>query len=357
MLLRVTIAACCACLLALPGCRKPAPPGSSPDEGAEIKEARESIMGTRVSVKIWVPAGGEWEQRARDAIEVAFSRALEVQSRMSPVDPASAVSRINASAGEREVIVDPWTFGVLARSVEVSRLTRGAFDPTWAALEDLWDYKASSPSPPLKEEVEARLGLVGVRGLELDSGRRSVKLLSAGMRIGLGGSAKGFALDKMADALRKKGFENFICSAGGDLYVSGRRGVRPWILGIQHPRARGVNIARFEVERPMAVVTSGDYERFFMHRGRRYHHILDPRTGFPASGTMSATLMASDGLTADALATGVFVLGADDGLSLVEGIEGVEAVIVDEAGGVHCSGSFCSRLEMLSDDFKIMGGE
>jgi thiamine biosynthesis lipoprotein len=318
--------------------------------GSLMEQAREGIMGTRISVKVWVGPGARKEREAREGIERAFERAVEVQERMSPRDPASAVSRINASAGREAVVVDPWTYEVIERSVEVSGTTRGAFDPTWAALEDLWDHRSPDPAPPTPEQVEQRLGLVGARGILMDPEARTVKLKRKGMRIGLGGSAKGFALDRMAEALHGSGTADFICYAGGDLFVSGRRGDRSWRLGIQHPRDRGRLLARYSVDRSMAVVTSGDYERFFIHRGVRYHHILDPRTGFPASGTMSVTVLATSGLLADALSTGLFVLGAGEGLEVVEKLEGVEAVFVTAEQRVVCSSGICGALEMLSDD-------
>ncbi len=331
----------------LGSCRK-GPPASM------IEERREGIMGTRISVKVWSPGGSEWEGTTREGIEAAFDAALEVQSRMSPHDPASAVSRVNAAAGGAAVEVDPWTWAVLDASVKASGLTRGAFDPTWAALGDVWDDKAPDPAPPSKEEVEEKLALVGVRGLEMDAASRTVRLARAGMRIGLGGSAKGFALDKMAEALRSRSLEDFICYAGGDLVVSGRPGDRPWKLGIQHPRDPAALLASYPVARPMAVVTSGDYERFFMHRGTRYHHILDPRTGYPAQGTLSVTVMAPRGLEADALSTGLFVLGAGEAFRILAGLEGVQAVIVDQDGKVHCSSGICDLLEMRASGFMLV---
>ncbi len=341
------LAAAVAVSLALGSCRK-GPPATM------IEERREGIMGTRVSVKVWSPGGAAAEEKTREAIEAAFDAAREVQLRMSPYDPASAVSRVNAAAGGAAVEVDPWTWEVLDASVRASGLTRGAFDPTWAALADVWDYKAPEPAPPGRQEVEERLSLVGVRGLEMDAASRTVRLARAGMRIGLGGSAKGFALDRMAEALRSRSLEDFICYAGGDLLVSGRPGDRPWKLGIQHPRDPAALIASYPVTRSMAVVTSGDYERFFMHRGTRYHHILDPRTGYPAQGTLSVTVMAPRGLEADALSTGLFVLGAGEAFTLLSGLEGVQAVIVDQAGKVHCTSGICDLLEMKAGGFTLV---
>jgi len=319
-----------------------------------IEDRREGIMGTRVSVKVWAPGGSEGEARAREGIEAAFTAAREVQSRMSPYDPASAVSRVNAAAGAEAVEVDSWTWEVLRASVEANRLTHGAFDPTWAALADLWDYRAADPAPPSRQEVEERLGLVGVSGLEMDAEHRTVRLARPGMRIGLGGSAKGFALDRMAEALRGLSLDDFICYAGGDLFVSGRPGDRPWRLGIQHPRDTGKLLARYPVTRPMAVVTSGDYERFFVHRGTRYHHILDPRTGFPARGIQSVTVMAPAGLEADALSTGLFVLGVEEALGVLAGLDSVEAVIVDGSGKVHCTAGICDLLEVVADGYALV---
>ena len=336
-----------ALLLAAVSCRKGPP-------HAMVEERREGIMGTRISVKVWAPGGGEGERAAREAIEAAFSEALEVQSRMSPHDPESAVSRVNAEAGGKAVKVDPWTWKVLEASVEAGTLTRGAFDPTWAPLGEIWNHREAAPSPPSMQEVEEKLALVGVRGLEMDAGSQTVRLARAGMRIGLGGSAKGFALDRMAGALRARSLEDFICYAGGDLYVSGSPGDRPWKLGIQHPRDSGRLLARYPVTRSMAVVTSGDYERFFMHRGTRYHHILDPRTGFPAPGAQSVTVMADGGLEADALSTGLFVLGVEEALAVLGGLPGVEAVIVDHSGKVHCTGGICDLLEIAAEGFSLV---
>ena len=160
--------------------------------------------------------------------------------------------------------------------------------------------------------------------------------------------------DRMAEALGGSGLVDFICYAGGDLFVAGRKGDRSWRLGIQHPRNRGSLLARYSVDRSMAVVTSGDYERFFIHRGQRYHHILDPRTGFPSTASMSVTVLATSGLLADALSTGLFVLGAGEGIEIVEELEGVEAVFVTTDRRVVCSSGICDALEILSPEYTLV---
>ncbi len=329
--------------------------------GALIEEVREGIMGTRVSIKAWVPRGEGRELAARDGIRDAFDAALEVQRRMSPCEPDSTVSVLNDSAGGAALAVDPMTWEVLVGSVSVSRLTDGAFDPTWAALDGLWDFGAEDPAPPPAEMVQARLALVDWHGLELDGSARTARLARPGMRVGLGGSAKGYALDLMAAALRAHGITDFVCDAGGDLVVAGRKGDRPWTVGLRHPRKAGGVLATYEVPGDTVIVTSGDYERAFFSKGKRYHHILDPRTGFPAGGTMSVTVMGGTGLFADALATGLFVMGARSGLPLIRELHGVEALIIDSTGkasgsvGIHeihsflpilshhiCSGKSCN---------------
>jgi thiamine biosynthesis lipoprotein len=338
---RVGTCAAAAALVLLSGCR------DKTRQGAVVERTVDEVMGTRVQVKVWTDGDPASVQRAERGIEEALSRAREVHGRMSPWDPDSAVSRVNAAAGAEAVVVDEWTFRVLEESLEVSRLTGGAFDPSWAALQGLWDFRAERPTVPPASDVARRLPLVDHRLVRLDPAARSVRLAREGMRIDLGGAAKGFALDRMAAALRHLGIGDFICYAGGDLLVAGRHGERPWRLGIQDPRERGALVARYETDRPVAVVTSGDYERYFELDATRYHHILDPATGMPARGVMSVTLFAPTGLRADALSTGVFVLGRREGLSLVEALEDVEAVVIDAQGRIHVSSGMRGSVERV----------
>jgi len=316
-------------------------------KGRILERTREGIMGTRVTVKVWLPGDTGWIERGERGIEAAFDAALEVHERMSPRDPDSAVSRINASAGGDVVAVDDWTWEVLVTSLEMSERTAGAFDPTWAVLSDLWPWRVSDPEPPAPDVVADRLPLVDHQGLILDPQGRTARLARSGMRVGLGGSAKGFALDRMAEALQGEGIDDFICYAGGDLIVRGSKGDRAWALGVQHPRDPSSIFARYEVDHDMAVVTSGDYERYFVHDGHRYHHILDPSTGYPASSSVSVTVLGPDGLRSDALSTGLFVLGPQRGMELVERLAGFEALIVDPEGSIHTSSGLGHILEVL----------
>ncbi len=318
------------------------------DRPGLVTGSLDGVMGTRLEVKVWTGGRSADRKAALAGIEDAFEQARRVERLMSPHDPASTVSRINAAGIDSAVEVDDWTYEVLEESLRVSRETSGAFDPSWAALSDLWDFGSEQPVPPDPVDVQARIGLVDHSRILVDGAARTVKLATAGMRIGLGGSAKGFALDMMARALRNRGLTSFICYAGGDLIVSGKPGHRPWRLGIQHPRDSFAIAATYELAGARAVVTSGDYERFYNYQGVRYHHILDPRTGFPVRGTMSVTLMAPTGLRADALCTGVFVLGPTRGMALVERLDDVEAVIIDDQGSFHVSSGMRGKLEITS---------
>jgi thiamine biosynthesis lipoprotein len=266
---------------------------------------------------------------------MVLAEAGRVEHMMSEWKPGSALSKVNARAGVEAVEVPPELFGVLGRAMDVSVASGGAFDPSWAALWDLWRFDRP-PRVPSRDEVAARLPLVDYRGIVLDPVARSVFLRRKGMLLGLGGIAKGYSLDRGTALLRERGFHNFILDGGGQVYASGTRGARPWRVGIQDPRDQTSWFAVLEL-RNASLSTSGDYEHFFLVDGVRYHHILDLRTGFPARGCRSVTVIASDGMTADALSTAAFVLGPKSGLRLLRRFAGVEGVVVDDQNRVHVS--------------------
>jgi FAD:protein FMN transferase len=267
--------------------------------------------------------------------EAALDEAARIETMMSEWKAESALSRVNARAGVEAVRVPPDLFEVLRRAVDVAGASDGAFDPSWAALWELWRFDRP-PRVPSREAVAARLPLVNHRHIVLHPETRSAFLKKGGMVIGLGGIAKGYALDRMAALLRARGFPNFIVYGGGQVYASGTRGSRPWRVGVQDPRNSDRWFAMLEL-RDASVSTSGDYEHFFVIDGVRYHHILDLRTGFPARGCRSVTVLASDGMTADALSTAAFVRGAQNGLQLLRQFPGVEGFVVDDENRVRIS--------------------
>jgi FAD:protein FMN transferase len=291
-----------------------------------------SMMGTVFRVMI---VAGDRPDAAGEAAERVLDEAANVDRIMSEWKPGSALSKVNAGAGGEAVAVPPELFEVLRQGVELADASDGAFDPSWAALWDLWRFDQPARVPS-QAEVAARLAFVSYRDVVLDAEARSVFLRRKGMLLGLGGIAKGFSLDRGAALLRERGFRSFIIYGGGQVYAAGRRGPRPWRVGIRDPRSSDRWFAVVEL-RDASLSTSGDYEHFFVVDGIRYHHILDLRTGFPARGCRSVTVLAPNGVAADALSTAAFVLGPKRGLELLRRFRGVEGVVVDDENRVHVS--------------------
>lgn len=295
-------------------------------------ERTSSAMGTEIRVRI----ATRHPETAEAAIDHALAEIDRIETMMTDWTDTSQVADINRGAGVHPVRVDAELLLVLERALEISELTRGRFDVTYKGAGKLWDFQAEPPRLPTADAIEAALERVGYDKLELRPESSEVWLAREGMAIGLGGIAKGFAVDRAAEVLRKHGFDNFVIAAGGDLYASGSRGGSPWRVGIRHPRSADSELAMLPVSNA-AVVTSGDYERFFELNGKRYTHILDPSTGMPVEACRSVTIVAQDATWADGLSTGVFVMGPEDGMALIERLDGVDGVIVDADGGVHVS--------------------
>ncbi|HSH71220.1 MAG TPA: FAD:protein FMN transferase, partial [Deferrisomatales bacterium] len=273
------------------------------------------------------------EAAAPPLFAAAFAE-LEAVDREMSRQPDSPLSVLNQAGGG---VVSAATGQVLAAALGWARRTQGAFDPTTAALLDLWDILAGPhPPPPLERLADARQR-VGWQHLELSPDHRRVAL--GGTYVDLGGIAKGYAIDRAAEALRRGGARDFLVNAGGDLMVAGSKGGVPWRVGIQHPR-RPEELLQVVTPAGGALVTSGDYERSYTWDGILYHHILDPRSGEPARGCQSVTVWAANAMDADALATAVFVLGPEEGLALVERETAAEALVVTAAGEVRESSGF-----------------
>lgn len=281
------------------------------------------------------------------AAAIVFAVFSEVDARMSEWKDTSPLSALNRSAGIEPVRLPPDLMEVLHRSLAIAEMTDGAFDPTWAALWGLWDFKADHPAPPADADIDARVALVDFRSLQLDDVRGSAFLTRKGMLVGLGGIAKGYALDRAASALRQAGIHDFLISGGGQIMAGGTRDPRPWRIGIRDPRGSPDDFfARIELC-DQSISTSGDYERFFIHEGVRSHHILDPRTGRPSRGVRTAVVIACDATLADALSTALMIVGVERGLAIVESLPGVEALLVDEQARVHLSTGARTSVKIL----------
>ena len=307
-------------------------PSPSPAQGtaAGWYRAEQAIMGTEVSVELQSSDRVE----AEAAIAVVMAEMRRIDATMSPHKADSELSLVNAGAAAGPVAVSPGMFGLLSRAVAFSKLSGGTFDITFASAGNLYDYRAGvAPDPSALADA---LPLIDWRHLQLDHASHSVRFARPGVRIDLGGFAKGHAVDNAVAILRQRGIANAMVAAGGDSHVMGSRGDRPWTVAIRDPRREGAVVAVLPLE-DCSISTSGDYERFFERDGVRCHHLLDPRTGRSPAGVRSVTIIADDGLTTEAFSKTVFVLGVADGLRFVEAHAGVDAVIVDAHGALHYS--------------------
>lgn len=297
---------------------------------AEWRQREEAIMGTRVAVELW----SEDAALAARAMEAVIAEMRRTDELMSTYRPESQLSAVNAHAAGRAVQVDPEIIDVVAKALEFSRLSDGAFDITYASVGYLYDYRAHRR--PTGEQVAAALPGVDYRQVQVDREHNTIRLLRPGMRIDLGGIAKGRAVDRSIEVLRGLGIAHAMVNAGGDTRLLGDRRGKPWIVGVRDPRNEGRVVTRLPLA-DEAVSTSGDYERYFEEEGVRYHHILVPGTGQVAREVRSATIIGPDATLTDGLSTAVFVLGVERGMALVSRLPGVEAVIVDGNGRIFYS--------------------
>jgi thiamine biosynthesis lipoprotein len=301
-------------------------------------------MGSPVTISAWTAD----EASAEKAIRAAFAEFDRLDALLSVWKPGSDVVRLNAAAGQTPVRVSPETLEVLEAARQASEWTDGKFDITFGALADVWKFDHDQDNRvPAREDVAARVPLVDYRAVVIDRAAATAFVSRRGMRVHLGGIGKGYAVDRAVAILRAGAVRDFLLQAGGDLYASGQRGDTPWRLGIQDPRGEsGDHFASIEL-RDRTFSTSGDYERFFIEDGRRYHHLLDPDSGEPARECVSVTIVAPSAIVADALSTGVFILGPDEGMALVEQLPDVEAVIVTAANDVRISSGLRGRVQIL----------
>jgi thiamine biosynthesis lipoprotein len=297
--------------------------GTRPPAEASVIRRSRALMGTVFEILVVETSGA----RAEAAIGAAFEEVARLEELMSEWRPDSEISRVNAAAGRAAVQVSPEILEILGEARRVSEASGGAFDASWATLRGLWSFGADHGPPPTPTEARARARLIDYRSILVDQASRTVELEKAGMAIGLGGIAKGYALDRAADILRNRGLTSFVLYAGGQVLVAGRRGDRPWRVGVQHPRSPEVYFAYFSPG-DGAVSTSGDYEHSYVHEGVRYHHIIDPKTGYPAERSVAVTVIAPRGVSADAWATALFVLGPEAGMAVARRA-GIEALFID----------------------------
>lgn len=288
------------------------------------------LMGTRVSVELW----DEDEPEGLALVEQVLDEYRRIDRLMSTYLPDSEISRVNREAADAAVPVGDELLALILASIDLSRASGGAFDISYESVGYLYDFRARRH--PDAEQISALIDAVNYRQILVDREAKTVRFGMPGMRINLGGIAKGYAVEQGARILRAAGIEHALLNAGGDTRVIGDRRGQPWIIGIRHPRLEDEVATRLPIV-DEAISTSGDYERFFEEDGRRYHHILNPATGEPTETLLSATIIGPDATTTDALATTVFVLGTEAGFELIERYPGYEAIVVEPTGQLRYS--------------------
>ena len=327
-----------ACAAVLSGCSRES---RSQAAAAEIIERSRVSMGSEVHLTAWTSD----ERAATAAFEAVFDEFDRLDGLMSVWKEGSEIERLNRAAGEKPVPVGPEMREVLSMARQASEWTDGKFDVTFGALSGLWKFDHDlDGNIPARADVLARLPLVDYQKLDVDEVKGTAFLRQKGMRAHLGGIGKGYAVDRAAAIMRGRGVNDFMIQSGGDLYVAGSRGDRPWRAGIQDPRGPAGSIFAAMDLSDSAFSTSGDYERSFMKDGRRYHHIIDPDSGEPAQGSRSVTIVTTRAVVADGLSTGVFILGPDKGMALIERLQGVEGVIVTTSNNLLVSSGLTRRL-------------
>ncbi|MBI2389928.1 MAG: FAD:protein FMN transferase [Deltaproteobacteria bacterium] len=333
---------------ALPSCRdrrdEPPPVEVPPALVAKAVHGSFHAMGTSIEIEVWT----DREIAARGAMDDALAEIRRLESLMTTWSEGSDISRVNAAAGGAAVPVSDEVLEVLAASRRVHDESGGVFDVTFQALHHLWrfDHDAAAEIPP-DDAITARLPLIDGKRVELDRAAKTARLPVKGMAINVGGIAKGYVVDKAAAVLARHGFGDVLVQAGGDLLARGRKGGEPWRVGIRDPRGAPGDFFAFAPVRDAAFSTAGDYERAFVRAGARYHHILDPRTGKPATACRSVTVLAPDAFTADQLDDAIFILGPSEGLKLLASHPGVGAVVVDKDNVVHVSEGLKGVVEIV----------
>lgn len=309
----------------------------------------EFLMGTYVTITAVGPGAGP-------AADAAMARMQEVDGRLNPSDPGSDIGRLALGAGT-DVPVSSDTIAVLELADRAYRASGGAFDLTVGPLVTLWGFAPVDPtavggpadqqrtSPPTDEEIAAARAELGWDQVSWDGAAMTARLARPGMRLSTGGLGKGYAIDAAAEVLRQKGIRRAVIDAGGELLMVGSKaGGRPWRIAVKHPRQDGY-LGVLNVPPDTAVATSGDYQRYFVFEGRRYHHIIDPATGRPAERSIASTVVAGSAAWADALSTAVFVLGPERGVALAESLPDVGALVVAPDGTVSESGRLTAIFE------------
>lgn len=297
---------------------------------AEWFKASKAIMGTAINVELWHTD----KKAAEENIQRVFAEMHRIDQLMSPYKKDSEVSLINTQATKYPVKISTELFNLVTKAINVSKLSGGAFDITFASVGYLYDYRKKKN--PTKKEISQRLQSINYKNIKLDPNKQTIFFTKENTRIDLGGIAKGHAVDNTIKLLQQQGIKQAMVSAGGDTRILGDKKGRPWYVGIRHPRGKNKSAVILPLSNT-AISTSGDYERYFIKDNVRHHHIINPSSGDSARELRSVSILGANSTTTDALSTTVFILGLNKGMKLVSSLKNIEAIIIDNKGQMHYS--------------------
>ncbi|AQS08641.1 thiamine biosynthesis lipoprotein ApbE precursor [Clostridium saccharobutylicum] len=303
------------------------------------------VLGTMVNLRAY-------GANANNAIEKSIERLNNIDDKMSAFKENSEISKINSKAGISMETVSKDTYYVIKKAVKYSKILEGTFDPTIRPLVSLWNIGKGDEKIPGKYQIEERLKLVNYNDVILDDNNSSIMLKKIKQALDVGGIAKGFAADEVRDIFYKYKIKSALIDLGGNIFALGsKENGEPWRVGIQNPfEPRGEHIGILNVKNK-SVVTSGNYERYFIKDGKRFHHILDPRTGYPSqSKIISATIISDNSIDGDGLSTGVYILGVDKAIDIIERMNGIEAIFITEDKKIYTTSGVSDEIFTLTNN-------
>lgn len=301
--------------------------------GQQIFKKKQSLLGSPFEITVV----------AKDSIQgnlfsdLAITEVRRIENLISDWIPTSQISKVNHNAGISPIKVDKEVYDLVDRATKISKLTSGAFDISYASMDRIWKFDGSMKEMPTPEEIRKSVEKVGYQNIILNPNETTIFLKNKGMKLGLGGIGQGYIADKIKVLLQEKGCKSGLVNVSGDINTWGKQpDGQSWTVGIVNPMNKNKVFATFPLD-DSAVETSGSYEKYVTFNGKRYSHIIDPRTGYPATGIVSVSVFAKQTEIADALATGIFVMGVEVGLDLVNQLKGIGCIIVDDKGVIHTS--------------------
>lgn len=299
----------------------------------QVFKKKKSLLGSPFEITVVATDSVQ----ANQFVNMAFDEVTRIEHLISDWIPTTQISKVNQQAGIAAVKVDLEVFELVERALKISKLTDGAFDISYASMDKIWKFDDSMKTMPTEEAIKKSVAKVGYEHILLDANNTTIFLENEGMKLGLGGIGQGYIADKIKVLLQKNGCTSGLVNVSGDINTWGKQpNGADWSVGIVNPMNKNKVFATFPLY-DSAVETSGSYEKYVTFNGKRYSHIIDPRTGYPATGIVSVSVFAKQTELADALATGIFVLGVEVGLDLVNQLKGIGCIIVDEKGAIHAS--------------------